>query len=134
MYVKWLHSNEASAPLVLHSFSSLLLAHAGEIPSWSLLIAITKDDDSYLRIKDSIADFHDKDKCIQFAHLLLKSRQDVMKIENDRSNQDKKDLVRAVLNQWLSSGTCSWQQLIDAMRGADMDKATTDEIATYVLY
>ena len=109
------------------------MPHAGDTPSWSLLIAIKKDDDSYLRIKDSIVDFHDKDKCIQFAHLLLKSRQEVMKIENDRSNQDKKDLVRAVLNQWLSSGTCSWQQLIDAMRGADMDQATTDEITTYVL-
>ena len=87
---------------------------------------------SALCIKDSIVDFHDKDKCIlQFAHLLLKSRQDVMKIENDCPKQDKKDLVRAVLEEWLSSGTCSWQQLIDAMRGADMDQATTDEIATY---
>ena len=102
-------------------------------PSWPLLISIKKQDGSPLRIKDSIVDFHDKDKCIQFAHLLLKSRQDVMKIENDPLKQDKKDLVRAVLDKWLSSGTSSWQQLIDAMRGADMDQATTDEIATYVL-
>ena len=56
-----------------------------------------------------------------------------MKIVNDSSKQDKKDLVRAVLDKWLSSGTSSWQQLIDAMKGADMDQATTDEIATCVL-
>ena len=98
------------------------------------IVIVKKDDDSYLRIKDSIVDFHDKDKCIQFAHLLLKSRQEVMKIVNDRSKQDKKDLVRAVLDKWLSSGTSSWQQLIDAMRGADMDQATTDEIAIYIMY
>ena len=63
----------------------------------------------------------------------MKTRQDVMKILNDSSKQDKKDLVRAVLDKWLSSGTSSWQQLIDAMRGADMDKTATDEIATYVI-
>ena len=39
----------------------------------------------------------------------------------------------SVTDQWLSSGTSSWQQLIDAMRGAEMDQATTDEIATNVL-
>ena len=84
-----------------------------------------------VRINTAIVDLHDKDKCIQFAHLLLDSRVDVMKIVNDSS--EKKDFVRAVLDKWLSSGSSSWQHLVDSMRGADMDKSTTDKIAECVL-
>ena len=103
--------------------------HAGKDPSWPLFISIEKPDGSTVRIKDAIVDFHDKDKCIQFAHILLKSRQDVMRIVNDRSKQETKDFVRAVLDKWLSSGSSSWQQLVDSMRAADMDKTAIEEIA-----
>ena len=52
-----------------------------------------------------------------------------MRIVNDRSKREKKDFVRAVLDKWLSSGSSSWQQLVDSMRDADMDKDVIDEIA-----
>ena len=92
------------------------------------MISIKKPDGGAVRINDAIVDFHDKDQCIQFAHLLLKSRQDVMRIVNDRSKQEKKDFARAVLDKWLSPGSSSWQQLVDSTRDADMDKTTIDEI------
>ena len=103
-------------------------------PSWLLLISIKKPDGDEVRIKDAIVDFHDRDQCIQFAHALLKSRQNVMRIEKDDTKQKTKDFVRAVLDQWLSSGSSSWQQLVDSMRDAGMDKATIDDIAKYVLW
>ena len=56
-----------------------------------------------------------------------------MRIVNDRSKQEKKDFVRAVLDKWLSSGSSSWQQLVDSMRGAGMDKTAIEEIDKYVL-
>ena len=57
-----------------------------------------------------------------------------MRIVNDRSKREKKDFVRAVLDKWLSSGSSSWQQLVDSMRDADMDKTAIDEIDNnYVL-
>ena len=55
-----------------------------------------------------------------------------MRIVNDSSKREK-DFVRAVLDKWLSSGSSSWQHLVDSMRDADMDKTATDEIAKYVL-
>ena len=111
----------------------IITPFSGQDPSWPLLISIKKPDGGAVRIKDAIVDFHDKDQCIQFAHILLESRQDVMRIVNDSSKREKKDFVRAVLDKWLSSGSSSWQQLLDSMRAADMDKTATDEVAKYVL-
>ena len=55
-----------------------------------------------------------------------------MGIENDQSKQGKAAFVHAVLDKWLGSGSSSWDQLITSLRGADMDKASIDEVAKYV--
>ena len=110
------------------NFSIIIALLSDQDPSWPLLISIKKPDGGEVRINDAILDFHDKAQCIQFARILL-TRQDVMRIVNDRSKREKKDFVRAVLDKWLSSGSSSWQQLVDSMRDADMDKDVIDEIA-----
>ena len=75
-------------------FNNIIITpFSGQDPSWPLLISIKKPDGGAVRIKDGIVDFHDKDQCIQFALILLKSRQDVMRIVNDSSKRENKDFV-----------------------------------------
>ena len=63
---------------------------------------------------------HPMTNCIQFAHVLLNDRLLVEKFQNKHSDVD--EFVNAVVSKWLASGTGTWEDLLEAMAKADMDR------------
>ena len=63
---------------------------------------------------------HHRAMCVQFAHVLLNDRLLVEKFQNKHSDVD--EFVNAVVSKWLASGTGTWEDLLEAMARADMDR------------
>ena len=88
------------------------------------LISLKKTDGSgeYLRIIRWIASLS-RSECMDFAHLLLN---DPVKVRKHQKLSNSDDFVRAVLEDWLSSGDdsravpCTWEALADCMEAAGL--------------
>ena len=93
-------------------------------PTTIQLISLKKTDGSgeYLRVIEWITSLSCS-KCMDFAHLLLV---DPVKVETHQKKSSTDEFVRAVLEDWLSSGDDSkavprtWEALADCMEAAGL--------------
>ena len=117
------------------TYQNVIYINPAVKPAWKDLIEMDrKDGKGKLRIIDFIST-HSFSKVADFANLLLIDRVIVQGLHED--NKDKKQFVRAVLNEWISNVNshavpCTWESLVQVMKSAALDGVTVRDIEANV--